>query len=123
MRNHPIFLLLILALTACLQTPQPSDSGIEGIVTIGPMCPVMQEGVPCPDQPYQATLTVLTTSGKKVTQFQTDADGRFRVDLAAGDYVLHPESPNGLPFARDIPFTVAEHKFTRLEIIYDSGIR
>jgi len=123
MRIYPIFFLFGLLLTACLQTPQPSDSGIEGTVTIGPMCPVMQEDVPCPDQPYQATLTVLTTSGKKVTQFQTDENGRFRVDLAPGDYVLHPESPNGLPFAGDIPFTVDEHKFTQLEISYDSGIR
>ena len=123
MRAHLISLLFVLFFTACLQTPQPSDSGIEGIVKIGPMCPVMQEDVPCPDQPYQAALIVLTTNGKKVTQFQTDENGRFRVELAAGDYVLHPESPNGLPFAEDVPFKVDEHKFTLLEISYDSGIR
>jgi hypothetical protein len=123
MRIHFIFLPFVLLLTACLQTPQPLDSGIEGTVTIGPMCPVMQEDVPCPDQPYQAMLTVLTTSGKKFTQFQTDEQGRFRVDLAPGDYVLHPESSNKLPFAADIPFTVNEHKFALLEISYDSGIR
>lgn len=123
MRIHHLFLLFVLLLTACLQTPPPSDSGIEGTVTIGPMCPVMQEDVPCPDQPYQAELTVLTTSGKKMIQFQTDKYGRFRVELSAGDYVLHPESPNGLPFAADLPFTVEEHKFTSLDISYDSGIR
>jgi hypothetical protein len=123
MRIHLITLLFILFLTACLQTPQPLDSGIEGVVRIGPMCPVMQLNNPCPDQPYQATLTVLTTSGRKVTRFQTDEQGRFRVDLAPGDYVLHPESRNSLPFAADIPFTVAQHKFTQLEISYDSGIR
>jgi hypothetical protein len=122
MRIHP-FLLFVLLLAACLPTPQPSDSGIEGVVTIGPICPVVQENVPCPDQPYPAALTVLTASGKKVTQFQTDQQGRFRVDLAPGDYVLHPESPNGLPFAEDIPFRVDAHKFTRLEVSYDSGIR
>jgi hypothetical protein len=120
---RPAFLLFVLLLTACLGTPQPSDSGIEGIVTIGPMCPVMQANVPCPDQPYQATLTVLTTRGKKVAQFQTDEKGHFRFNLASGDYVLHPESPNVMPSAADIPFTVEEHKFTLLEISYDSGIR
>ena len=123
MRIHFIFLLFVLLLTACLQSSESLDSGIEGTVTIGPMCPVMQDDVPCPDQPYQATLTVLTTNGKKVTQFQTDETGRFRVDLAPGDYVLHPESPNRLSFAADIPFTVNEHKFMQLEISYDSGIR
>ena len=123
MRTQLIFLLFVLLLTACLQSPQPLDSGIEGIVTIGPMCPVMQEDVPCPDQPYQAVLTVLKTSGDKVTQFQTDEQGRFHIELAPGDYVLHPESPNGLPFAADTPFTVGEHKFTKLQVSYDSGIR
>lgn len=119
----PAFLLFVLLLTSCLQTPQPSDSGIEGSVTIGPICPVIQVNVPCPDQPYQAKLTVLTTTGKKVVQFQTDEQGRFRINLASGDYILHPESPNSLPYAADIPFTVNEHKFTLLKISYDSGIR
>jgi hypothetical protein len=123
MHTRPKFLLFFLFLTACLQTPLPLDSGIEGIVTVGPMCPVMQEDVPCPDQPYQASLTVLTTGGKKVSGFRTDEYGRFRVELAPGDYVLHPESPNGLPFAEDLSFTVNEHRFTLLEISYESGIR
>ena len=123
MRTYFIFLVFVLFITACIQTPQPFDSGIEGLVKIGPMCPVMQEDVPCPDQPYQATLTVLTLNGEEIAQFQTDENGRFRVELAAGDYILHPESPNGLPFAADMPFKVNEHTFTQLEIIYDSGIR
>lgn len=123
MRNHFIFLILMLFLTACLQPSEPLDSGVEGTVTVGPMCPVMQEDVPCPNQPYQAVLTVLTPSGKKITQFQTDKQGYFKVELAPGDYVLHPESPNSLPFAADVPFSVEQHRFTQLEISYDSGIR
>jgi hypothetical protein len=123
MHIQRISVLFVLLLTACLSTPLPSDSGIEGIVTIGPMCPVVQEDIPCPDQPYQAMLTVLTTSRKKVVQFQTNESGHFRVELTPGEYVLHPESPNGLPFADDILFAVNEHQFTHLEISYDSGIR
>jgi len=123
MRTWRFALLTGLLLAACLQTSQPADSGIEGTVTIGPMCPVVQEDVPCPDRPYQARLTVLTTSGEKVLQFQTDEQGLFRVGLAAGEYVLHPESPNSMPSAADIPFGVNEHTFTQLKIVYDSGIR
>ena len=123
MHIYRISLLFVLFLTACLPTPQPLDSGIEGIVTIGPMCPVMQEDVPCPDGPYQATLTILEINGKKVTQFQTDENGHFRVELLPGEYLLHPESPNQMPFAEDMLFTVNEHEFTYLEISYDSGIR
>jgi hypothetical protein len=102
--------------------PTPSDSGIEGVVTIGPMCPVIRVDTPCPDKPYQATLTILTRNNKKVMQFRTDDEGRFRVDLAPGDYILHPETPN-IVRAADIPFTVAAHQFTHLDVSYDSGIR
>ena len=123
MRIQPVFLLFILSLSACLRTPQPLDSGVEGSVTIGPLCPVVQENVPCPDQPYQAELTIMTESGRKVIRFQADEQGVFKVELAPGNYILHPESPNGLPYAADIPFTVEEHQFTQLEVSYDSGIR
>jgi len=123
MKTRLVSLLLFLLLTACQPAPLSHDSGVEGVVTIGPMCPVMQEGVPCPDQPYQAELTILTKSGRKVIQFQTAEDGSFRVELTAGEYVLHPESPGSLPYAEEIPFSVEEHQFTTLEIIYDSGIR
>ena len=116
--------VLILALATCsIYSPTPRGSGIEGQVLLGPMCPVVQEGQPCPDQPYQATLTVRSLDGLQVAQFQTDAQGRFQVPLVPGEYILHPESPNGLPFAGDQSFTVQTGSFTRITIHYDSGIR
>ena len=36
----------------------PLGSGVRGLVTIGPMCPVIQKGVPCPDLPFSATIVV-----------------------------------------------------------------
>ena len=87
------------------------------------MCPVVQVGVPCPDQPYQATVTVLDQNGNRVTQFQTDSQGRFRVLLNPGAYTLVPESPNTLPFASPQNVTVASKQFTPITITYDSGIR
>lgn len=122
MRLKLLFTLFALLLTAC--APTPTDSGIEGHITIGPTCPVMQIGNPCPDRPYQATLTVLTSISKhKVTQFRTDSNGYFRVALSPGEYTLHPESPNVMPHAADVPFAVEAHQFTRVDIVYDSGIR
>ncbi|HET8671634.1 MAG TPA: hypothetical protein VFM05_13735, partial [Candidatus Saccharimonadales bacterium] len=51
--------VLILVLATCsIYSPTPRGSGIEGQVMIGPMCPVVQPGQECPDQTYQATLTV-----------------------------------------------------------------
>jgi hypothetical protein len=115
-------LLLFLASCASFNTP-PTDSGIEGQVFVGPMCPVVREGEACPDQPYQAFLTVTSPKGERIVQIQTDEQGRFRIPLPAGEYVLHPESPNAFPFADEQKIVVEEGKFTQVVVNYDSGIR
>ena len=116
--------VLILVLATCsIYSPTPRGSGIEGQALLGPMCPVVEPGQVCADQPYQATLTVRSLDGMQVAQFQTDAQGRFQVPLVPGEYILHPESPNGLPFANDQSFTVQTGSFTQITVHYDSGIR
>lgn len=116
--------LLIISLATCsVNTPAPTDSGIEGQALIGSMCPVVQEGQECPDQPYQATLTVLSQTGREIAQVQADSDGRFKIPLAAGTYILHPESPNAMPFASDQTVVVQAGTFTHVVVTYDSGIR
>jgi len=126
--NKKILLALILLLTqACglVATPAPTDSGITGKVLIGPMCPVVREGEECPDQPYQATITVNSLEGRKIVQFQTDEQGNFKVPLAPGEYILHPETPEGkpYPFAGEQQFTVMPGEFNRINVVFDSGIR
>ena len=104
--------VLILVLATCsIYNPTPRGSGIEGQVLIGS------------NQPYQATLTVNSLSGVQIMQFQTDAQGHFSVPLVPGEYILHPESPNGIPFAGDQSFVVETGRYTRLTVNYDSGIR
>jgi hypothetical protein len=118
--------MVLLFVTACspILAPTPTDSGIVGQVTIGPMCPVVQIGNPCLDKPYHATLTILTSpSRSKVIQFQTDSNGSFHTVLAPGEYILHPESPSVMPHAAEISFVVQAHQFTRVDVTYDSGIR
>ena len=101
----------------------PAESGIEGQVLIGPACPVVQEGVDCADKPYQATLSINNPQGELVIQVQTDADGRFRIPLPSGQYILHPESTGRYPSAADQNFTVTAGQFTQITVTYDSGIR
>ena len=123
MRIRFLIGLLILILSACSIEPTPTDSGMEGQVLIGPMCPVVQEGQECPDQPYQATLTVKSLNGRKIAQVQTDEQGHFKISLAPGEYILHPESPNVMPSASEQTFFVEAGKFTQIIVNYDSGIR
>jgi len=103
----------------------PGDSGISGIVTIGPMCPVERVDTPCPDQPFQATIVVDDAHGKEVTRFDSGADGSFRVALAPGSYTLVPQSPNGggPPSAGEQTVEVRSGAYTDVTIQYDSGIR
>ncbi len=130
MKTFTIFLLLaavaVLSLACRGQQAPPLASGIEGQVLIGSTCPVLREGTPCPDQPYQATIAVWNAGRtQKVHTFTTDEDGRFRVPLAPGEYYIDPQPPNpGVP-PTPIPqaVTVPPDRFVQITIEYDSGIR
>ncbi len=117
-------LLLAIVLAACgLPSAGTTTSGIKGQVSIGPMCPVMQANLPCPDQPYAATIRVLDQDGKKVTEITSDAQGNFKVGLPPGTYVLSPLPGDSMAHAPEQPATVVDGQFTRVTITYDSGIR
>jgi len=115
--------VLILLLATCSAEPASTTSGVEGQVFIGPVCPVVQEGQECPDQPYQATLVVNNSNGREIVKVQTDTEGRFKIPLEPGEYILHPESPNVMPYAAEQTFVVEAGKFTQVTVTYDSGIR
>jgi len=124
MKKITLIIALLIAISACKAiTSTPIDSGVEGQVFIGPLCPVMQQGQECPDQPYQATLTVNNSNGREIVKVQTDEQGRFKIPLEPGEYILHPESPNVMPFASEQTFTVEAGTFTQITVNYDSGIR
>ena len=117
--RHWIPLLLLLT-AACAS----ADSGIEGWITAGPACPVMQVGVPCPDQPYAGTLSFLTEyGGRTAGRVTAGADGYYRISLPPGTYIVHPESRRALPSGSELVVAVRPHEFTRQDISYDTGIR
>jgi len=118
----PFLVALLLASCSPMAPTPPADSGIEGQVFIGPNCPVVREGEECPDQPYQATLTVNNPKGERIVQIQTEEDGQFKIPLPPGEYILHPESGR-FPFADEQTIIVEEGAFTQVIVNYDSGIR
>lgn len=63
--------------------------------------------------------------GRQIARFQTDDQGNFHVPLAPGKYILHPETPDRVPFpfAEDQAFVVLPGEFTRIIVLYESGIR
>jgi hypothetical protein len=99
------------------------DSGIIGEVIIGPTCPVERPGKTC-ERPYRATIEIQREATQMlVARVQSSALGRFRIALAPGAYLLLPE--NGRPYPRSSQqvATVRAHRYTRVVISYDSGIR
>jgi len=97
-------------------------SGIEGRVIIRPVRPVERRGT-ANQRAYQAKITVLNAAGREVAAVETDAEGRFRLPLPPGPYVLRPESPGVYPRAAEQRVLVQHNEMTQVEIVYDSGMR
>jgi hypothetical protein len=114
--------LIAAALLCAACAKAPTDSGIRGLVTIGPVSPVQQQGEPGA-APYSARIVVRRPSGGTAAEVKSGADGRFSVNLAPGSYVLEPQSPAAMPFAKPQEVTVEPHRFTAVTGQYDSGIR
>jgi hypothetical protein len=121
-------LLTTYAITSGVGKPlNTSESGVEGQVSIGPMCPVVQPDRPCPDKPFAASIEIQKQDDKgDHLTVRSGEDGRFRVKLAPGKYKLTPMAPNpGAPPHAPGPqvVTVESGKYVHVTIKYDSGIR
>ena len=108
--------------------PLPADSGISGMVTAGPTCPVVTDppDPSCADRPVEGAVLVVTTlAGVEVDRTTSDADGRFALSLPPGTYRLEPQPVEGLMgTAEPVEFTV-EPGAPALDLVigYDTGIR
>ncbi len=102
------------------------ESGIKGMVTIGPTCPV--ERVPqeekCKDKPYIANLRLIDSKGNIVKTFTSNADGSFKLVIPEGIYRIENTSSALYPsFGVSDPIEVKTDFFTEVQIKFDSGIR
>jgi hypothetical protein len=99
------------------------DSGIAGSVVIGPTCPVERPGRTC-ERPYRTTIAIRRQrTHTLIARVQSSAQGRFRIALAPGMYLVLPQ--NGRPYPRSSPQVarVHRHRYAQVVISYDSGIR
>ena len=102
-------------------------TGIGGLVTAGPTCPVVKDPPDpnCNERPVSdAVLVIRDAAGKEVARTTTAKDGSFFVDVPAGGYVVEPQPVNGLMgTAQSQSVTVNDNVTSRLSISYDTGIR
>jgi len=97
--------------------------GISGVVLRGPICPVVTQDAACEDQPYQAWIDIRDQAGRRITRVRAGDDGRFRVGLVAGRYLLFPESGDPFPHASELVVEVERGAFTDVVVFFDTGIR
>jgi hypothetical protein len=103
------------------------ESGIEGLSVIGPTRPHIRQHDTTPNvAPYPTTLLILTANGaREITRLETGADGRFRLALSPGEYLVRAVGGQGKmgPRAGEQLVTVRAAQFTRIQIEFDSGLR
>src|SRR5436309_1495377 len=118
---------IVIATAYCFswgQTPSESRTGIDGVITIGPIRP----GPPSltfPSSRPLANATFIVESEKGiVTSFTTDNQGHFRISLAPGHYTISMSDKRGR-IARCGPFDVdvVAGQMTKVEWQCDTGMR
>jgi len=113
--------VLALVLAAC-GAAVPANTGIRGTVLAGPACPgPARLDSPCPDQPVAVKLLFLRNGTAQVASVMSGQDGRFKVDLPAGNYEVR--GAGGLPFVRGMTVTVPVDGYVEVTLNADTGIR
>ena len=116
--------VIMSAVFSTAQTPSSAETGIEGVITIGPAQagPVRDDG-PSSRPLANATFGVENDKGE-VTSFTTDSQGHFRISVPPGHYKVSMKGRKSSigrfgPFEAD----VAAGKMTSVQWECDSGIR
>ena len=96
--------------------------GVAGHVTLSPIMPVCQAGVPC-DKPYDgAIVQILNANRSVVGTATTNAHGAFIVSLPPGDYITHIMTVD-FPRCPETNVTVGKKFFTLTSVVCDTLIR
>jgi hypothetical protein len=125
--NFALFLALLLmnGTVSSGESDASRGTGIEGVVTVSPIRPgPIKKGSERPNvAPLPSAVFSVTNEKGTVTSFTTDGEGRFRLSLSPGHYVVSLAEnrfprPCG-PFEID----VESGKMTKVEWRCDSGMR
>jgi hypothetical protein len=126
-----VFFTTIFFISGCNKRMTPEPGYLEGIITIGPICPV--EKVP-PDpgclptaETYNAyPVSVFSSDGRrKILQLNPSLDGSFITELAPGNYLVVLEKAQNYIGGSNLPVevSISTQDKTLLNINIDTGIR
>jgi hypothetical protein len=77
-------------------------------------------------KPYAGTIDIFNESGGLLKAVHSGADGKFRVSLKPGTYILKPEPRDPArpyPMGKPVTVTVKPGPYATVDIQYDTGIR
>ena len=134
--RRTLALLSFVVLAACHgdSPTSPSDPAtlphgtLEGVVTIGPNCPVETQTNPCPTPPSAYALRKVLVYDQAKTKLLVTVDidehGLYLVALTPGKYVVDLK-PAGIDRSSDVPanVTIQANNVTKLDIRIDTGLR
>jgi hypothetical protein len=119
--------LACVGLVACQQPGEGPGAFVTGRAVSGPSCPVVTEppDPACDDRPVaDAEMVIVDEAGNEVARVRTDGEGRFIVELGAGEYRLVPQPVEGLMGTPPgVGIVVHETDVDVGLISYDTGIR
>ena len=130
-RKRPIFGFVVLFLLGCTRASCDTPPGfLEGYLRIASYKEVELTGPtpsPPPVEDYgDYPLIILSKAGEKeVARVTADRDGKYRVALPPGDYVLDVQGrkPKGHLRAKPQPFTIVSSQTARVNMDVDPGVR
>lgn len=106
-------------------SPGVMTTGVRGLITAGPTCPVERPGQSaCVRAVQGATIVAFDAADREVARVLSDATGAYFLRLAPGTYRIVPQPVEGLlGTAGEETVVVGAGTPTHLDLQYDTGIR
>jgi len=104
----------------------PFDSGVQGYVFLGPICPVLRDplDVQCADKPYVTMVRVFTLNSDRLfATIATNKEGFYVSMLPPGDYNIQAVGGNPFPSCSIQSITIQPGVMQNLDLSCDTGIR
>jgi Prealbumin-like fold domain len=106
------------------QAQSVSGTGIEGVITIGPIRPGPPSDVIPSSKPLANATFAVESENRVITSFTTDEQGRFRILLEPGHYTVSMKDKKGAMgrYGRFDVHVIAG-QMTKVEWQCDTGLR
>ena len=126
-----VYLLGLFLISGCDKQYTQEAGFLEGIISIGPLCPV-EKDPPDPDclptyETFKAyPVSIWTSDGRrKITRINPALDGSYRIELVPGSYLIKLDREQNTIGSSNLPVqaSIVAQKETFLNIDIDTGIR